>query len=1010
MDAYQLKPWTRVATPHEDILGGRLEMSTYAADLWAVVRKDPHCPRVYREPRDFFEATYLTAALRKLLGDVLGVLGGGSGDRVLQLRTPFGGGKTHSLIALYHFAAAQSALADLSDLEGLPNPGPVRVAVLHGLELDPHVVRKPDGGPPLCTLWGELAWQLGGVEAYEMVRAQDEARAAPGGEVLRQLLGDGPTLILFDEAVLYVHKAMTIPVRDSTLGRQVIVFLQTLTEAVRGLPQAALVYSLPTSGDEAAGDEALLQNLDHLVSRVDAKREPVSGDEVMRVVQRRLFKDLGEETVRQEVARTYAELYRRLREGFAQTESDRREAAHEAELLEERILKSYPFHPDLLDLMYHRWGSLPSYQRTRGALQFLATTVYALWRNPQFAQPLVGPGDVLFTDEAVRGAFFSQVGERERYTAVLDADLTGTQARVREVDRRVGRESPALEHLRVGTRLATAAFLYSFGAREGEERGVVESELITSCLAPRLDRLVLTATLSDLREELLYLHYTSRRYRFEPRPNLNKLIADEARKFNPEEVLDRVREELRKIIGARHGVVLWPESSEAISDREPEFKVVYLHPSWAEKAEEESGQALHNWIEYRGNSKREYLNALAFTLPVRQPADRSRAAARQLLGIESLLSQKTKLQLSAEQVEELEERRSNARTELEAALRQLYERVRFPVPEREGKAPYILETVDLRTQLGTGRDIHGHTLEALRNWVFDYVTPTRLLALTRLGQPCEEGGPAVEHLVCDQVVRWFFSYLDFPKMWNVGALQKCVAQGVADKDFGYVAGAGLDEQGEPVFGRAYVRFGKPLRPEEIDLSAGAYLLSAELATRLTRPEEADKGVITGRVQLETEKDGVPGEKGLAGVTVRFEQGGVEVGRVLTDQDGRYASPPLSVGQTKVVCEAGPQYMPTTPSVAEVPVSPQAKETADFGLRAEEKPGRRRYRLRVTADKSKAFTVFTVLQNLADRAEKVTVSFDIVAEAEEGFDPVWLRNAVEEPLDEADITTQSRLEG
>jgi len=1016
MDAYQLKPWTQVATPHDDILRGELEMSTYAADLWAVARGDPRCPKVYRDPQDFFGATYLTIALKELLRDVLRVLGGGAGDRVLQLRTPFGGGKTHTLIALYHLATARDILTGLGEL---PDPGPMRVAVLHGLELDPHVGHKPKGGPHLHTLWGELAWQLGnakgakegGTEAYELVRTQDEGRTAPGGDVVRQLLSNGPTLILIDEALVYVQKAMAIPLHDSTLGRQVMVFLQTLTEVVRGLPQAALVYSLQASVHEATGDEALLQDLDHLVSRVDAKREPVSGDEVMCVVQRRLFKDLGEEPVRQAVARAYAALYQRLREGLGQTESERREAAYEAEILQERILKSYPFHPDLLDLMYHRWGSLPSYQRTRGALQFLATTVHALWHNPQAAQPLIGPGDVLLGDEAVRGTFFSQVGERERYTAVMDADLTGTQARVKEVDRRVGQESPALQHLRVGTRLATAAFLYSFGAREGEDRGVVESELIASCLAPGLDRMVLAATLGDLREQLLYLHYTGRRYRFEPRPNLNKLIADEARKFSPEEVLDRVQAELARGMGNGRGVVLWPTDSTAIPDREPEFKFVYLHPSWAERTDEEIERGLRDWTERRGNVKRDHLNALAFVVPAHQPADRARAAARQLVGIESLLGQRKKYQFTAEQVEELEERRANAQTDLGAALLRLYERVRFPVPERQGEAPYRLETVDLRVQLAAGRDIHGRTLEALRNWVFDYVTPTRLVALTRLGQSREEGGPPLEHLACEQMVPWFFSYLDFPKLLDAGALRKCIAQGVDDKAFGYMAGARVDERGELIASPAHVRFGKPLLTDEVDLSAGAYLLSADLATRLTAPEVKDKGAIAGRIWFDADRDGVPepDEKGLAGLTVRFEKDGVEVGRALTGADGSYISPPLPVGKIKVVCEAGPQYTQTTPSCVELPVTAQAQVAADFGLWAEEKPGRNRYRLRATADKSQAFTVFTVLQNLADKARKVTVTFSVEAEAEEPFDPVWLRNAVEEPLDEANIAAQSQLE-
>lgn len=381
------------------------------------------------------------------------------------------------------------------------------------------------------------------------------------------------------------------------------------------------------------------------------------------------------------------------------------------------------------------------------------------------------------------------------------------------------------------------------------------------------------------------------------------------------------------------------------------------------------------------------------------------------MGIESLLSQRKKYQFTAEQVEELEERQANARTDLEAALIRLYERVRLPVPEREGEAPYTLETVDLRAQLAAGRDIHGRTLEALRNWVFDYVTPTRLVALTRLGQPREEGEAPLEHLACEQIVPWFFSYLDFPKLLDAGALRKCIAQGVADGAFGYVAGARLDEQGELVASPAHVRFGKPLPAEEVDLAAGAYLLSPELARRLTAPEVKDKGTVAGRVWLDADKDGVPepDARGLARLTVRFEKDGVEVGRTLTGADGSYLSPPLPAGQVRVVCEAGPQYTQTTPSAVELAVAPQAQAVADFGLWAEEKPGRRRYRLRVTANESQAFTVFTVLQNLADKARKVTVTFDVEAEAEEPFDPLWLRNAVEEPLDEADIAAQAQLE-
>ena len=935
--AYQIKPWTQVATPHDDILAGRLEIGVYAADLWRVAKGDPNCPLVYRDPRRYFETTYLTEALRSLFTDVLRALSGEGGDRVLQLRTPFGGGKTHSLIGLYHLTKNRKDLADMPQIEGLPDPGATRVVVLDGDKFDPRVGRKVDGGPHLRTLWGELAWQLGEGKAYELVREQDQERSAPGEEILDQLLKAKPTLLLLDEVLGHVENALAIPLRDSSFGRQVRLFLKRLTETVNGLPNAAMVYSLQASVHEAFGDEALLAELDHLVTRVDAKREPVTGDDVMRVVQRRLFKDSGDPQVYREAARAYSELFRRVREGFAETEADRRSAADEASVLENRVLMSYPFHPDLLDLMYHRWGSLPSYQRTRGALQFLASVVYALWNSPQHAQAVIGPGDVPLADERVRNSLFSQVGERERYSSVVDADITGTNARVKEVDRRLGQESPALQHLRVGTRLATAAFLYSFGARSGEDRGVVEEELIASCLAPGLDRMILVATLKDMwQEHLLYFHYTGRRYRFEPQPNLTKLIGDEEKRWPPQQVLERLKEEIRARLGTTRGAVLWPADSQAIPDREPEFKVVYLDLVWADKTEADAELMLRGWTENRGNLKREYRNGLAFVMPASQAAGQARATVRRLMAIESLLSQKTKLQFSKEQVEDLNERKKTTAAELDAALRGLYEKVRFPVPELEGQIAYRLELEDLRTQVSAAKEIHSRVMDALdRRWVFDTVTPSRLLTLTKLGQSVEAGQPATTHLSCSQLVDWFFSFLDFPKLKSAKALQECVAKGVAEKRFGYVASARVDSQGQLVVDRpGDVCFGESINAEEVDLSSGAYVLSAELAGRFRAPEAPEE-----------------------------------------------ISPP-------VIDVTGPGPVPTPPG----PGQP-----------------RKRYQLHLEADKTKVFKAWPVIQTLADQSKSLSVTVDVVANAEESFDPVWIRNAVEEPLEEANIAQHGQLE-
>jgi len=817
--AYRLVPWTSVARPHPDVTGGALDLGTYAVNLAQVFRRAPGAPEVYTRPERFFAATYFTEGIRSLLRDVEGVLAGGAGNRVVQLRTPFGGGKTHSLLALLHLARDRQAAAGVPELAGLPDPGPVRVVVLSGEELDPLSPRPWPDGTQTHTLWGELGRQLG---RYDLVAEHDRARSAPGGDTLRRLLGEGPVLLLLDEVLFYVEKARAIPQGDSTLGRQAMLFVQALTEVANTRPQTAMVYSLQASAGEAAGSEGLLSELEHLVSRVDAKREPVSGDEVMRVVQRRLFADLGDLAVRRQVAQAYADLLRRQLRAEAETEDARREADAQARRLEERILAAYPFHPELLDLMHHRWGSLPSYQRTRGALQFLACVVHDLWQRGSDSA-LIGPGEVNLADEATRGAFFTQVGEREPYSSVLDADIVAEGSGAAVVDHRVGADSPALEQLRVGTRMATAVMLYSFGSREGEERGVLESDLVAATLVPGLDRNVIVAALHDLREEEIFLHYVGRRYRFEPVANLSKLIRDEANKLSTEEVLEAVRERLETELRESRRSVVWPNEPGAVPDRVPAFQLVFLHPDWSE-----ARQPLRSFIEQARGGPRAYRNGLALVLPDPSQFDRARAAARIRLAIQSLTSRQRFL---PEQLEELRERQAAADRDLEGAVRHAYARAVIPVGRTEttpSDLPYELEEVDLRPLLTAGRRLADRVMEALSHRVFEKVTVDRLIALAGLG-------PERPFVRCSELVDWCFSIFEFTKLKDRSDLARAIAAGVKAGKLAYSVGLELVDGKPHLRNPDLLRRGVSLDPAEVDLGGDAAVLTPQLAEELAPP-------------------------------------------------------------------------------------------------------------------------------------------------------------------------------
>ena len=241
--AHDLKPWTKVAVPHDDILHGDFDLSSYAANLGQVDVLADRCPAVYKDPMTFFRSTYRTSALDGLLSGVADVLGGGAGNRVLQLRTPFGGGKTHTLIALRHLFRNRDDLDAEKLAKGIANPGKTRVATLPFLDFDAAAGRDVDG-LHIQTVWGELAYRLDGFKGFELVREADAKRVNPGGDVLRKLLDGPPTLLLLDEVLTYVEAALGISVGDTNLGRQTMLFLQFLTEVVRGLPKAAIVYSL----------------------------------------------------------------------------------------------------------------------------------------------------------------------------------------------------------------------------------------------------------------------------------------------------------------------------------------------------------------------------------------------------------------------------------------------------------------------------------------------------------------------------------------------------------------------------------------------------------------------------------------------------------------------------------------------------------------------------------------------------------------------------------------------
>lgn len=596
--------------------------------------------------------------------------------------------------------------------------------------------------------------------------------------------------------------------------------------------------------------------------------------------------------------------------------------------------------------------------------------VHAL-RSAGDTSPLIGLGNIPFDDEGVRGAFFSQVGEKERYSSVIAADLIGRKAKVKAVDKRIAQDAPALSLLKVGTRLASAILMYSFGTRNGEDRGVMEQEVTAACLAPGLDRNTIAATLSDLREQLLYLHYVGRRYRFETKANLNKLVADEEEKIAADDVLEQIRAELSKSVQSSRGkVVLWPRDSMAIADHVPQFSIVYLNPDWAEKSREAVLAEAMTWLEQRGRDKREYKNALAFVIPSKAEMDKARKGARTARAIASLIQQKAKYKFTAEDTEEFNSKAKDATSVVSAALRRLYDYILLPLPCKDGTHPIQLETIDLQSQLNTSQNLQQRILDALKNHVFDTIRPAKLFQHSGLDNS------EIGYIKAYDLVSYFFRFPNLPKIIDDSVIQKAIVKAIEEGIFGYVPSMTIHPSTTTptVENPNLISFKRGIPSEELDF--GGHLLSPALVSQMLKSASTQDKPDINKLDTYGEEDFSKDEK--------HRKYGYEFS----------STKPVNVVGEKIV-----EYKLETSSIK--------RSVLDDIVKG--KKLARYYKLAALTNKSQIFQLFEVLQALSDKADDMTIQIEVQAHTKKEFDRTWIQNTIEEPLDEMDIQANTHLE-
>jgi predicted AAA+ superfamily ATPase len=697
--AGNLKPWREVVTPHKDVASGRYQQAEFAADLWQVRLGEGTAE--YRDPVEFFRRTYLTESLKRMLVGAVRRLTGEGADPVVQLQTNFGGGKTHSMLALYHLFSGISptelpgidAVIQEAGASTLPT---VRRVVLVGNRISPgNPITKPDG-TVVSTLWGELAWQLGyaaggaseAKKAFDRLAADDKRATSPG-DVLRELFVEyGPCLILIDEWVAYarqLHDQSDLPAGSFETQ---FTFAQVLTESAKLAKNCLLVISLPASDTTGSphtqtddvevggqrGREAL-DRLRNVVGRVESSWRPASAEEGFEIVRRRLFEPLADAAQfkdRDVVARAFADFYRTQQAEFP---PDCRDSDYE-----KRIKAAYPIHPEIFDRLYTDWSTLVKFQRTRGVLRLMAAVIHSLWEKGD-KNPLIMPANIAIDDTRVQFELTRYLSDN--WVPVIEKDVDGPNS----LPLRIDGEVPNLGKFAACRRVARTIYLGSAPLAKAAHRGLEDRQVKLGCVMPGESPSLFGDALRRLAGAATYLYQDGPRYWYSTQPTVTKLAEDRAEqlKRDPDKVMHELDGRLRRDLerkGDFSRIHPLPQSGQDVPD-DLDARLVVLginHPYGKEpgSAAEVAAKAI---LESRGSTPRHYRNT-----PVFLAADKIRLqdldeATRKYLAWESILAEKGDkgLNLDPQQVKQAETQRATADGIITARLPETYQWLLVPV-------------------------------------------------------------------------------------------------------------------------------------------------------------------------------------------------------------------------------------------------------------------------------------------------------------------------------------------
>ena len=779
-----MKAWRLIARPHKDVLEGTFKQAEFAADISQVVNGT--APQVYQDAEQFYARTYITEGMRLLLISVAQRLAGKSGDPVIQLQTNFGGGKTHTLLAVYHLAKhgcpterlqGVPALLDEAGITTLPG---ANVAVIDGTNLSPNQPTER-GALKIRTVWGQIAYQLLGAEGYEMVADSDVSGSAPGKEVMISLLKKAaPCVILMDELVtLYRQMDGAERLTAGTLESNMS-FIQVLTESVKVVPNAMLLASLPESNTEAVGSfgQTVLTTLEKYFGRVESVWKPVASDESFEIVRRRLFDSISSPADMEAVCREFVSYYRKNKDKFPPEVQEG--------IYEERLKKSYPIHPEIFDRLYQDWSTLDKFQKTRGVLQYMAIIINRLW-NSNDQDPMIMPGSIPLADPDVRikSTHYLPPG----WDPIIETEIDGpgsAPAKIDGSDTRFG-------SIVAARRAARTIFLGSAPSSEAQiHRGIAVERILLGCAIPGQVVSIYEDVLKRLRDRLHYLFADVDRFWFDTRPNLRREMESRKAKIDSLLLTKTLKDTATRLAGHGQlfsGVHVFTPHADIPDEIGSGPRLVLLPPelskAYSRSDEKIAFNAAEDILGHRGEQPRMRRNRLFFIAPDLNIIGRVNDQCRIYLAWKEIVLdiEAGRLNLDTLQAKLAAKERDAALTVLDQTVIECYRSLMIPEEKTPGKVSFEIR----RLGNANGGKIAAAAEKVLLEgeYIIQHWSPVFLKKL--LAESYFKNGQTEVSVL--KVWQDCCTYYQMPRLLNESVFEQAMNKGVADGDyFGYADG------------------------------------------------------------------------------------------------------------------------------------------------------------------------------------------------------------------------------